>query len=421
MIPTTASELVVKALKEKHEELMAKGLSDEDIQKSLADLYAILIAAEDQAKSMIVTETKPKPNPHGKISRRRSFENKNMKPKPASTDKIANSQSLGVLPKIEATGSSDATDHWDSVIEQPFCDICNMAFKSVTFLERHVKYSDLHKNNLSKPEKDSPELTKVVEQVEGEHYKLIYCGSKLFWRSQENIDFHFYHHLLPNTIEVIAFDPEKHKELNRLYFDYLEVTKSIDSSVIEEIKEKMKERLEIEEIDAAANEPREGIVRVSSQTDLVKIENATRVAVTNFLLHRLQKQIGLPEVAFAPSSTDDSHSNVVLVTHPPSLVPINVQRKRRSNAEEIKTAITGLAASQLELKVATDKAEKIANLMHESATSLLKKKWWSGFSLPRRRWIMGCRRIIRRGLVKVTQAHLDKLGMKYYAKPRRSW
>ena len=106
-----------------------------------------------------------------------------------------------------------STDTWDSVTQQPFCNICQMAFKSIAFLERHNKFSELHKSNQNKesklsivtsndmvdnnidsvgiarsPLKRSENKNIIAEQIEGAHYKLLYNGSKLFWRSQRTVN-----------------------------------------------------------------------------------------------------------------------------------------------------------------------------------------------------------------------------------------
>ena len=45
-----------------------------------------------------------------------------------------------------------------------------------------------------------------------------------------------YHHILPHTIEVIAFDSEKHKEINRLYLDFTILADNVDERVKESVE-----------------------------------------------------------------------------------------------------------------------------------------------------------------------------------------
>ena len=44
-------------------------------------------------------------------------------------------------------------------------------------------------------------------------------GSKFFWRNQRTVVLDLYQHILSQTVEVIAFDSDKHKEMNRVYLD----------------------------------------------------------------------------------------------------------------------------------------------------------------------------------------------------------
>ena len=80
-----------------------------------------------------------------------NINNENIKLSPNKLDTCNTNESLNK----ESIGTSDPppiTDCWDSVTQQPFCTICQMAFKSIAFLERHNKYSDLHKSNVLKEE-----------------------------------------------------------------------------------------------------------------------------------------------------------------------------------------------------------------------------------------------------------------------------
>eukprot|EP01032_Pedospumella_encystans_P033531 gene33531-37895_t len=147
-----------------------------------------------------------KNNKGSKFSRRRSFDEDNksgasQKNRTASL-KAAAAEAAAAVTKLSST-SEEVVDSWDSVTQQPFCTICQMAFKSVDFLNRHVKYSDLHTKNVEKSNKKDGRIEEVFQkvavieeepqpqvvaamrtaerQVEGQHYKLFYTGSKFFW------------------------------------------------------------------------------------------------------------------------------------------------------------------------------------------------------------------------------------------------
>ena len=136
----------------------------------------------------------------------------------------------------ETTSSSTISpqptaDSWDSVSEQPFCNTCAMAFKSFPILDRHIKYSDIHSANVKKLEMAVNCKTTAVDSntnidekrgkmVEGRDYKLLYYGSKFFWKCQETVDVYIYHQIQTNCLEIIVFDLQRNKELPRYSIIY---------------------------------------------------------------------------------------------------------------------------------------------------------------------------------------------------------
>lgn len=278
-----------------------------------------------------------------------------------------------------AEKAPEAVDSWDSVRHQPFCTICQMAFKSDAFLDRHVKFSDLHIQNVKRKEAGegvaghpapgdgaavAHELLKP-KQVEGEHFKMLYTGSKLFWRTQDNIDFHFFHHILPHCIEIIPYDATKDKELNRIYLDYAALADLVNKHY-GDFKE--------------------------------KDEDGQRLTITTFILQRIQLFHIIPgeiTTVFAKLAGDENERTPVLERPPVVLVPVVVTRRRRTNAEEIESTISNLNHDRAELVAATHKAERVANLVYVSAQLIAAKKWYAAFNAQRRRWIRAIRRVIR--------------------------
>lgn len=364
---------------------------------------------------------------------------------------------------LPAEKAAEIADSWDSVTQQPFCKICQMAFKSETFLERHIKFSDLHTNNVKKKKAQeeaaaapasaagSLGLSPLVpdkltpKQVEGEHFKLLYTGSKFFWRTQESVDLHFYHHILPHVIEVICYDNVKSKEVNRIYLDY---TRMFDAIL---------EMAKINEKKNKAGNAAEGAAPVVTVQELKKDEDAQRTAVTTFILQRLQWQAassttlagdtasstsasganspkppssvsgsnllvsasasilpGISAVTNTPSnimvftklSTDTFPRTPVLDKPPVVLIPVVITRRRRTNAEEIDATISSLTNDRAALAAATGQAEKIANLVYSSANSIMSQKWWAHLNPWRRKWIWAIRRVIRQRLVADTKRNL---------------
>jgi len=419
-LPSNTSESVTKALQEKHQELTHKGIPEADIQIQLSELYTILIAAEHHLPLLPSDDTsniKSKisdPSPKPALNRRRSFENKVVKPA-ADSFKAKEPLTLSVSQSVPTIETVATVDHWDSVTEQPFCDICKMAFKSMSFLERHVKYSDLHKTTLAKFNaseglKKPETATKIVAapsavvnvkgQVEGQHYKLLYNGSKLFWRTQENVDFHIYYHILSHCVEVIAYDTTKGKEFNRLYFNYDAVIALLPESYFIEAQSKLK-REPISPTNASNTNAKE------DQDDDTK-----RVALTTYLVSRLQKIPGDQNISFVRLASDQDGVSPQIPNPPSVLMPVSVTRRRRTNDQEINTAMSDLAISRLELTAATEKAEKIAGLIFESANIIISQKWWASFNPVRRKWIWAIRRVIRQKLVAETKVVLAALNEK---------
>jgi hypothetical protein len=335
------------------------------------------------------------------------------------------------------TAGNEVVDSWDSVTQQPYCKICCMAFKSDNFLERHVKFSDLHATNVKKlkgelnpaPIPVEPvKLAPLVKQIEGEHYKLLYTGSKFFWRTQDTIDIHIYLHILPNCLEVISYDTIKSKETNRIYLDYgrlMEIIQSHPSvawrnNMTNEEKEKEREREGKggEDKDKTDNNDlvttfilqrlQLSSVILSETSNSVVAANIAAVTGNILVFTKLTGDDFLPEI-----TTNHPQRSPILDKAPSVLIPINIVRRRRTNAEEIDATINELNNDRLALISATGKAEKIASLVYASASALASKKWYSDLNPLRKRWIWAIRLIIRQKHVaevtKVLEAYEAKL------------
>jgi hypothetical protein len=216
-----------------------------------------------------------------------------------------------------------AVDSWDSVTQQPFCPICHMTFKSIPFLERHIKYSDLHLKAVQKlnpvpTENLEVNVPAVVEesQVEGIHYKLLYTGSKLFWRTQETIDFDIFHHLALTTIEIIAHNSFKGGEVNRLYLDYAAVSRIV-------------EHLRSLNPDADAG-------------DEISQEEKTRNAISRYLLQRLQMDSDTHCIKFTLLSSDGHFKTPEYEMKPEHIRPVTLVKRRKTNGEDFEVEMQAL-------------------------------------------------------------------------------
>lgn len=119
-----------------------------------------------------------------------------------------------------------------------------------------------------------PELTRGGDTtIKSAHlHKVLYDGTKSFWRTGENIDVRIIEHIDALVIEVIAFDLEKYEEADRLYIDADKLFKKLETSeLLEKVEQKraeyarMRKRVPLEEITR-------GLLReVSSQYILSRI------------------------------------------------------------------------------------------------------------------------------------------------------
>lgn len=389
-------------------------------------------------------------------SRRRSFDD-NKKSGPNSTA-AAVAAAQEALKKAEETANETTVptpvitpipedvqaDSWDSITQQPFCTVCQMAFKSMTFLERHVKYSDLHIRNAKKAEdvaNPPPPISEAdndmfvtsqsgkvtPKQVEGKHYRLLYSGSKLFWRTQETVDLNIYHHILPSTIEVVSYDTTKSKEMNRMYMDYAALC---DLSGVTAMAQASAGARAAAARAAAAKEMEAtsatGTAANAAQVAATKAADAAAAAAADpstvseetamlarYIIQRLQ--LGPPiapstikRMEFVKLSSDTYVKSPIMEKVPVVLVPISVARRRRTNAEEIEATMSSLANDRAALAEATSHAHKVANVVYTSATSIAAKKWWADFNPMRKKWVWAIRRVIRQKLVAETKAVLAK-------------
>jgi len=339
---------------------------------------------------------------------------------PESPVALAQSQSTPVLES--ALNVTNAVDSWDSVDQQPYCKLCAMAFKTISFLERHVKYSDMHAKALKKAEASKKEeasqsndtgnvdTTKLQEkQQEGVHYRMLYSGSKLFWRTQETIDIDMYYHIIPDTVEIIFFDESKGRELPRLYMNHALLINVVNSIVEREVTEKIElikkdqQHNKFSKIDIKNDKM---IMELPETKEF--IDDTRRKTFTTYIVSRLQLNSSV--ITYVANAADDATSQFVLPIQPNGLIPVPVHRRRRTNSDEINKTLTNLEGDRLALKAATGKAERIADCIHQSISLFANaKNIYKGLSVPRRRWVFAIRKTILMASLKKTVARLEEI------------
>jgi hypothetical protein len=319
---------------------------------------------------------------------------------------LIKSASVPVLPVTEPPVIADS---WDSVTQQPFCNLCQMAFKSNSFLDRHIKFSDMHAKAVKKAaDIEAGKVESIKEKVqvlqeEGKHFKLLYSGSKLFWRTKDSCEVFLYHHLLPNCIEAIIYDGDTGKELPRLYFDY-ELTLSI-------IKDEVDAQKEIKVLENKDN-TQKGLEKIIPESEIR--DTVQRTILTTNIISKFQQtdvlntESTVRTVSFVLS--DNLAVNPSLVKPPIMLVPVVIARRRRSSSEEINNTLKGLESDRAALVAATGNAERItASILNSIASMAVRANIYKGVSLPRRRWIKSIRQVIAQAHVKKITERLEEI------------
>jgi hypothetical protein len=348
-----------------------------------------------------------------KPTRRRSF---GQEPKKKAVGMSESQSAAAIDAAVAACEGSEPEapqiDSWDSVSDQPYCPVCSMGFKTPAALQRHVNYSDLHLKQVEKLEKEGKALapgasplrkdkgTAKPVQEEGTHYRLLYSGAKLFWRTSTNIDFDIYLHVISNCVEIIGHDGNLGKELNRIYVDYRLLLMNVEQTVLESIANKRKE----------ATKDKFAKVASSEAFEEVMLEEARQLACVSFLLGRVQLDSATNTLSMSINATDAANIAPTLAQPPVTLIPINVNRRRKTSTEEITQTIAGLQTDYADLRAATEKAEKVSSLVFESAsmlTSLASKKDNSGNRWAKL-WRWAIRITIRQKHVKLMTVEIKK-------------
>jgi len=320
-----------------------------------------------------------------------------------------------------ATGqkAEELADHWDSVRDLPFCSVCQMAFKTMSALDRHVKYSNLHETTVAKKkaEIDAASAPKVVKnldllarQEEGKDFRLLYFGSKFFWRSQDNVDISFYQHILSHIIEVIPFDVYKNREMERIYLDKFLIDTQLDVDVKAAVQKK---RQGMHEEEAK----KKFTVNIVFNEDEEYAE-MQRVMITTYILSRLQLQVvhtdnakhAIHKLMFHTISGDDTSKDPLLSHLPDHVVPVSVTHRRNTSSEEVKAKMDDLASDQAALRASIGKAEKVSATVHMFLMITQSNAKYKGYSQAKKRFVMAVKRVMQINGVEKTKKYLDSLG-----------
>ena len=266
-----------------------------------------------------------------------------------------------------------------------------MVFQTQSKLDRHIKFSSLHAETLKKKEAqknaaENPIEPEPVKSVEGVDYKMLYSGTKFYWRTKSDIEFHIYTHKVANCVEVIPYEVNKGREMTRIYLELYGLHSFVESSALQKTQDKIK----------ASTKGGKYSVAIDKNQESIMIEEAKTVLLTSFIMERLQL-VGT-EVKYVPLSSDGKNIQIS-IDRPQSLVPVPVVRRRRTTSEDVANKLQDLAMDQAALAAATGKAQKMAALMTSSVDSfkaaiLAKKAAEAKLTKWQRMWKWACHRIV---------------------------
>jgi hypothetical protein len=129
-------------------------------------------------------------------------------------------------------------DSWDSVHSQPSCPLCKMIFTTATKYDTHIKYSEVHAQNVAKQKQQvettvrpssapTTEPPRPASAPPGPRCRELYTGSKFFWRYKRTVEIHIYLHLSPRCIEICSYNNNQSQEYPRVYLDESKLVKLI--------------------------------------------------------------------------------------------------------------------------------------------------------------------------------------------------
>jgi hypothetical protein len=283
--------------------------------------------------------------------------------------------------------------------------------------------------------------------------RVIYTGTKFFWKTQDNIDIHLYLHIDSKCIEVIAYEGKANTELPRLYLSEPAVLRFIGEEAI------MERVLEIQK-DASNKRFKEAL-----PPKQILYEEEKRIAISSHILSHLQMSTSSPTsagggtsgataAATSPIATsslaqqfltkkeikyirqvdsglsaasgeaagegkgEGAGDGILYETRPENVIPVYIARRRHTSEEEIKETLTDINSMQMDIRSMTQKAEKMANLVTKASQSLssgIKKRKWRAANLRpwRIKWLWAIDFMIRRNRVAATKEVLKKYGGKY--------
>ncbi|KAJ0411465.1 hypothetical protein ATCC90586_008514 [Pythium insidiosum] len=221
------------------------------------------------------------------------------------------------------------------------CEVCKISVRSAQKLLDHVNFSPLHKAALEGGAGGHHAALSPSGKGRSGHRRLIYDGTKLFWRINETLELCIYEDTGANCVAVTAFTQQESDEVKiaPLQLDRRSVLK------------------------AAAADPKQPHIKTAATGPLALPPDV----ISKYLLARLQAKKetrnGVSVITLGLQKLPDDEVEPVLLAHgAASLVPSDLNVRRRHTFDDVKTAQKQVKEAAVELKQARQQAENLSNL-----------------------------------------------------------
>ncbi|DAZ94793.1 TPA: hypothetical protein N0F65_002406 [Lagenidium giganteum] len=226
------------------------------------------------------------------------------------------------------------------------CEVCKISVRSAQKLLDHVNFSPLHRAALegNRDDRGFGSVSKAHQR------RILYDGSKLFWRINETLEICIYEDVGANTVTVTAFQQQQSTEkISPVVLELRSLAKALEDPKHHHIQ--MKDGGGGGASHAAENITKYILARLHARKD----------AHGHIALH-VQKH---PDEDFEPTIVA-SHAVAThhhsFNTHNHHGLPTDLAVRRRHTIDDVKEAQKGVTDAAVELKLARVKAETLSNL-----------------------------------------------------------
>ncbi|OWZ20490.1 hypothetical protein PHMEG_0005087 [Phytophthora megakarya] len=245
------------------------------------------------------------------------------------------------------------------------CEVCKISVRSAQKLMDHVNFSPLHQASLGMGKKSKADGAKSAQHVR----RLLYDGSKLFWRVNETLDLCIYEDITANRVTIRAFQQKSPQSL-----DSDQKQSSLDT--IPALDVDLRRLLQTLGIETALKTPgMQGRMVYpptgSMSNQAPKIRPTTPVnsgeLITKYLLARLQARRDSQDrvtLILQMIHDDEVDPAELLIPTPGSTraLPTDLEVRRRHTIDDVKDAQNEVSVANIRLRNARVKAEELSNL-----------------------------------------------------------